>query len=367
MKLREIISCTKVQEVVGNTGSKIKSICYDSRKASKDSLFVAIRGFRLDGHDFIEDAFCRGARAFVVEKAVDFFRSFDFFKQAVWIKVPSTRKALAEISDFFYGTPSSRLKIVGVTGTKGKTTVTYFLQSIFNKAQIKTARFSTINYDLGGEIIPAPLTTPESVDLQMYLKKCVERKTPYVFMEVSSHSLVLHRVEKINFKAAVFTNLSPEHLDFHRDMEEYLRAKAILFEKMPPEGNAFFNIDDKKSEKIIKKTPCRIFTYGIENKADFRAENIRVEDGRGAFFQVKIRGKKEDFELHIPGIHNIYNALAAIGVAAREGIPVELIKKGLLEVRVIPGRMESVENKANIRIYVDYLTLPLLLKVFFKR
>ncbi|MBC7189525.1 UDP-N-acetylmuramoyl-L-alanyl-D-glutamate--2,6-diaminopimelate ligase, partial [Candidatus Aerophobetes bacterium] len=357
MKLREIISCTNVQEVVGNADIKIERICYDSRKASKNSLFVAIRGFRLDGHDFIEDAFCRGVRAFVVEKAVDFFRNFDFFEKAVWIKVPSTRKALAEISDFFYGSPSNRLKVVGVTGTKGKTTVTYFLQSIFNKRQIKTARLSTINYDVGGEIIPAPLTTPESVDLQMYLKKCVDREIPYVFMEVSSHSLVLHRVEKINFRAAVFTNLSPEHLDFHRNMEEYLRAKTILFENMPSEGNAFFNIDDKKSEKIIKKTSCRIFTYGIENKADFRAENIKVEEQR-TFFQVKIKGKKEDFELHIPGIHNIYNALAAIGVAVSEDIPVEFIKKGLSEIRVIPGRMEPVENKANIRIYVDYAHTP---------
>ncbi|MBE0478496.1 UDP-N-acetylmuramoyl-L-alanyl-D-glutamate--2,6-diaminopimelate ligase, partial [Candidatus Aerophobetes bacterium] len=279
------------------------------------------------------------------------------FARTTLIKVVSTRRALAKISNIFYDYPSQKIKIAGVTGTKGKTTITYFLQSVFRKAGVKSGRLSTINYDLGGEIIPALTTTPESVDLQKFLRKMIDNQVKYVFMEVSSHSLVLHRVEGVEFGWAIFTNLSPEHLDFHKKMEDYLRAKLVLFEMMLPQNKALINVDDDNSEKIIRKTSCQVITYGIRKQADFRASNLRMEK-RKVFFHVKINGEKEEFEIKIPGVHNVYNALAAIGVATEEGISSETIRKGLQDIEKIPGRLELIENKANLNIYVDYAHTP---------
>lgn len=351
MKLKDIVFKIKGEIFLGNPDLKVNSICYDSRKAKENSLFVAISGFNNDGHDFIHQAYSKGARAFVVEKMVS------VPDDAALIKVSSSRDALAKISSIFYGYPSSKLKVVGITGTNGKTTVTYFLQSIFEKAGIKVGRLSTINYDVGGEIYPALTTTPESLDLQRFLKEMVNRKVRYVFMEVSSHSLVLHRVDEIEFDWAIFTNLSPEHLDFHRNMENYLKAKLILFERMPSGKKALINLDDPNSEKIIEKTTCQIITYAIEKKANYRAKNLHL-NGEGSSFLVKINGKDERFRISLPGSHNVYNALAAIAVAKEEGIALGIIKEGLKELRKVPGRLEPVENKAGLSIYVDYAHTP---------
>jgi len=222
MKLREIISKIDRESIAGDTDLEIQDICCDSRKAGKNSLFVAIRGFKTDGHQFVQEAYQRGARTFVVEKMIPLPSG------AVLIKVPSSRKALAQISNIFYDFPSKKLKLIGVTGTNGKTTVTYLLQSIFKKAGLKVGRLSTIDYDVGGEIYPALTTTPESLDLQRLLREMVNREVKYVTMEVSSHSLVLHRVEEVEFNWAIFTNISPEHLDFHGTMENYLDHRKNL-------------------------------------------------------------------------------------------------------------------------------------------
>lgn len=351
MNLHKIVAKLKVESFTGNFEQEIKDVCYDSRTARENSLFVALPGFRLDGHQFISEAFSRGARAFLVEKDIPPLPG------TVVLKVSSTRKTLAEISNIFYEHPSLKLKVIGVTGTKGKTTVTYFLQSIFRQAGVKVGRLSTINYDLNGEIIPAVTTTPESLDLQKFLRKMVDSQVQYVFMEVSSHSLVLHRVEGTEFSWAIFTNLAPEHLDFHRNMEDYLKAKLVLFEAMLPQKKALVNVDDCSSRKIIERTPCSVITYGIRNEADFRASNIRAEK-RKVIFEVQVEGRRSEFIIHIPGMHNVYNALAAIAVAIREKIPLPMIKEGLASVREIPGRLEFIENRANLNIYVDYAHTP---------
>jgi len=351
MKIRDIVSKIDTEDVVGNLDLKIEGVCYDSRKASKNFLFVAIKGFKVDGHVFIPDAYRKGARAFVVE------RYLDLPADAVLIKVPSSRKALAQIGSVFYGYPSRKLKIIGVTGTNGKTTVTYLLQSIFQRAGIKVSRLSTTDYNIGGVIYPALTTTPESLDLQELFKKMVSCKTKYAVMEVSSHSLVLHRVDGINFEWAIFTNLSPDHLDFHRNMEEYLKAKLILFETMLPDKRALINLDDPYSEQIIKKSSCRVITYGMKKEAYYCASRWGM-DGEKTSFILKVGKRKEKFEISLLGIHNVYNALAAVGVALEEGIPLEIVKEGLREVKGVPGRLEIIENKANLKIYVDYAHTP---------
>jgi len=352
MRLEKIIcDLEEVEKIEGEVGVEIRGICYDSRKADKDFLFVAIKGFKEDGHKFIPDAYKKGVRAFVIEK------EGYFFPDVTWIKVSSSRKALARISNIFYGFPSRELKVVGITGTNGKTTLTYLLQSIFNRTGVKTGRLSTINYDVGGKIHPAIATTPESLDLQMFLKEMLDRGVSHVFMEVSSHSLVLHRVDGVDFRWAVFTNLSPEHLDFHRSMEDYFKAKLKLFRMMLPDRRALVNLDDSYGKRILKQVRCPVVTYGIKNNADYKVTDFNVEGSRTCF-KVKIRGKEEKFRIFLPGIHNIYNALAALALAVEEGVDIEIIKKGLENVRRVPGRLERIENKAGFNIYVDYAHTP---------
>jgi len=351
MKLRDIVSKIDTENVSGNLDREIQDICYDSRKAKKNSLFVAMPGFKVDGHYFIDKAFSKGAVAFVTEKKVN------CPSETTSIRVCSSRKALAQISNIFYDYPSKKIKLIGVTGTNGKTTVTYFLQSIFQQAKVKVGRLSTINYDLGGKIVAALTTTPESLELQKLLNEMLVKGAKYAFMEVSSHSLVLHRVEGIEFSWAVFTNLSPEHLDFHKDMEDYLKAKLILFEMMLPDKKALINIDDLRSKTVMKKASCPVITYGIDREADYRGSNLKINEKKTSF-QVKINGKKEEFEIYLSGLHNVYNALAALGIAAEEGICINIIREGLRSIRKIPGRLEFIENKANLNIYVDYAHTP---------
>lgn len=349
--LKNIVERIDTESVVGSVNLDIQDICYDSRQAGKNCLFVALPGFRVDGHQFIPQAFSKGASAFVVEKDVSPPEG------ATLIKVLSTRQALAHISNIFYDYPSRKIKLVGVTGTKGKTTVTYFLQSIFRQAGVKAGRLSTINYDVGGEVIPASITTPESLDLQRFLKRMLANQVKYAFMEVSSHSLVLHRVEGVDFDWAVFTNLSPEHLDFHENMDNYLKAKLMLFERILPGKKISINVDDESSERIMKKIPCRAVTYAVNREADFRGLNLKM-DRENINFDISINGKKERFKIYIAGIHNVYNALAAITVAVGEGICFEDIRRGLKKVKKIPGRLELIQNKANLNIYIDYAHTP---------
>jgi len=344
VKIKQLIEKIPVEKIIGNPNVNVKGITYDSRRAEKDFLFVAIHGFKVDGHNFIRQAWKKGARAFVIEKDVNFP-----LPGAALIKVSSSRSALAQISNIFYGFPSQKIKVVGITGTNGKTTTTYLIQSIFKKAGLKVGRISTIDYNVGEVSYPATVTTPESKDLQELFKKMVERGMDWVVMEVSSHSLVLHRVEEIDFDWAVFTNLSPEHLDFHHSMDKYLEAKLSFFRKMGQKKKSAINIDDPVSERILKNTNCQVVTYGMIRKADFVADVLNSSS-----FLLRAKGKKTKISSSLLGIHNVYNALAAAAVTIEEAVPLNLVKEGLEDVKRIPGRLELIHNKASLKIYVDY-------------
>ena len=344
MKIRQLIKKIPVEKITGTSNINVKGITYDSRRVEKDFLFVAIPGFKVDGHNFIREAWEKGARTFVIEKDIGFS-----LPGAVLIKVSSSRLALAQISNVFYGFPSQKIKVVGITGTNGKTTTIYLIQSIFKKAGLKAGRISTIDYNVGDNFYPATVTTPESKDLQELFKRMLENKMDWVVMEVSSHSLVLHRVEGIDFDWAVFTNLSPEHLDFHRSIDKYLEAKLSLFKKMGQEKKSAINIDDPASEKILKNTNCQIFTYGMMKKADFMADTLNRSS-----FLLRAKGKKTKINFSLLGIHNVYNALAAAAVTIEEGVSLNLVKEGLEDVKRVPGRLELIPNKASLKIYVDY-------------
>jgi len=355
MHLRELITELDVEQIRGESNLEIKGLTYDSRKVENNFLFVAISGFREDGHQFIPQAIERGARAIVIEKEISIS---SIPQKVILIKVPSSRLALAQLSNYWYGFPSREIKTIGITGTNGKTTTTYLIESILKKAGFKVGKISTIDYTLGRDFLPSSITTPESQDLQRMLKTMVDRNLDYAVMEVSSHSLVLHRVEGVEFDRAVFTNISPEHLDFHKSWQEYLEAKISLFKSLGKKARkriskkAIVNIDDPVADYIINNTSSTIITYGIKKKADVQGRILEITPSR-VFFILETE-KKKRINLSLLGAHNVYNALAAASVALGEDVPAYLIKEGLEEIKQIPGRLEPIENKNGFKIFVDY-------------
>jgi len=355
MHLKELIVGLEVERIRGEINLEVEGLAYDSRKVENNFLFVAISGFREDGHQFIPQAIEKGARAIVIEKEMSIS---SIPQKVVLIKVPSSRLALAQLSNCWYGFPSGEIKVIGITGTNGKTTTAYLVESILKKAGFKVGKISTIDYTLGKDFFPSSITTPESQDLQKMLKTMVERNLDYAVMEVSSHSLVLHRVEGIEFDRAVFTNISPEHLDFHKSWDDYLEAKVSLFKRLGKRARkriskkAIVNIDDPVADYIIDNTSSEIITYGIKKEADVRGKILEITP-RGVFFILDME-KKKRINLSLLGVHNVYNALAAASVALGEEMPTYLIKEGLEEIKRIPGRLEPIENKNGFRIFVDY-------------
>jgi len=353
VNLRELITDIDVEKIAGNPDLEIEGVTYDSRKIQPNFLFVAISGFKEDGHHFIGEAIERGAKAVIVEEEIQIP-----FPKIVSVKVPSSRLALAQVSNRFYGFPSGQIRVIGITGTNGKTTTTYLIESILKRCGFRVGKISTIDYSLGRGFSFSSITTPESEDLQRMIRVMVDDHLDYVVTEVSSHALVLHRVEGVEFDWAVFTNFSPEHLDFHKNLDEYLEAKISLFKglgkkmkKKVPKG-AVVNIDDPVANYIMAETPCRIITYGIKKEANVRGKVLEVSFN-GVHFILEAE-RIEKINLSLLGIHNVYNALAAASVGMGEEIPFALIKEGLESLRKIPGRLEPIENSQNLRVFVDY-------------
>jgi len=347
VQLNELLEVLKEKEVFGSQDVEIREIAYDSRMIKKDSLFVAIRGFRTDGHRFINEALLKGSRAVVMEKRISLGGG------VTGIRVPDTRKALALLADRFYHHPSRKIRLIGITGTNGKTTTSYLIEAILTADKRRCNLLGTIAHKIGSKTIPAQLTTPESLDLQSMLASFVEKKIKYAVIEVTSHALELSRIEGVKLSIAVFTNLSIDHLDFHETMENYLEAKTRLFTRLPTKAAAVINIDDPQSSYLKKRTLCSILTYGIEGKADIRAKGISL-GLKGSSFKVKTPEGDLDINLSLPGRHNVYNALAAIGVSLLLKIPSSAIEEGLERVKNIPGRFERIDEGQDFRVIVDY-------------
>ena len=352
MNLQELISVLDVEKVAGPLDTIVEGLTYDSRQTKRGFLFVAIPGFKEDGHRFIPEAVKKGARVVVVEKEIS-----SPHQGITFIRVRSSREGLARLSNYWYGFPSRELKLIGVTGTNGKTTTTYLMESILKKAGCKVGRISTINYDLGSGHIPSRITTPESQDLQRMLRKMVDGGVDYVAMEVSSHSLVLHRVDGVQFEFAVFTNFSTDHLDFHDSIERYLEAKISLFRDRAPRRVAV-NVDDPTSAHIVRSVSCPVISYAVEKKARVRGKILKT-GVRGSSFLAQIdKNEPLRIDLPLPGTHNVYNALAAISVASAEAVQPLIIKEGLERVERIPGRLEYIQNKRDLDVFVDYAHTP---------
>ena len=356
MNLKSILIGIEGLKAKGNLDLEISSVECDYRTVKKGSLFVAIKGYEVDGHSFITKAIEKGAVAIIFEEGAN-YKEFMTNKDITYIMAPNTRLALSLCSCNFYNNPSKKMKVIGITGTKGKTTTSFMLKKILEKQGKKVGLIGTIAIYIGDQKVKnSDRTTPESNKLQEILDKMYQLGVEVVIMEVSSQSLKLDRVAGMEFYAGIFTNLSEDHISEkeHPDMNDYFESKLKLFDMCKI---AFINTDDFHVAKVKKRmTNCEIKTYGIDNQADLLAKDITVTNS-SVDFKVKIESRNERVKTGIPGRFSVYNSLAAIAIASRFGITAEEIKEALLEVRV-PGRSELVSNKKELTIMIDYAHSP---------
>lgn len=356
MNLKKVLAGLEGIKAKGEIDREVTSIENDSRKVIEGSLFFAIKGFTTDGTQFIPNAIENGAKVILVDESAD-IKNLKLPQDVTLLVVPDARYAMAICSSNFYDHPSEKFKLIGVTGTKGKTTTTFMIKEILQKQGIKTGLIGTIAiYSGDKKIKDSDRTTPESIELQKIFKQMADDGCKVVVMEVSSQSLKLNRVAGCNFDIAVFTNFSEDHISEkeHPDMQDYFNSKLKLF-KMCKYG--FINIDDLQVCKVPKLVPeCEIKTYGIDNACNLLAKDITITNSY-VDFKVKIGDKNERIKVGIPGRFSVYNSLAAIEVATKLGCSVESIKEALLEVRV-PGRSELVNNSKDLTIMIDYAHSP---------
>ena len=356
MELKKILVGIEDLKAKGNLDLDIKGIDSNSKKIKPGYMFVAIKGFSTDGHEYINDAIESGATVIVIQEGCD-LKSIKLSTDVTIIMTKDTRKALAIFSCNFYENPSKKFKLIGVTGTKGKTTTTFMIKEILEKAGHKVGLIGTIaTYINGNMISESSRTTPESTELQKTFAQMVEAGVEYAIMEVSSQSLKLHRVDGCKFDIVVFTNFSEDHISEkeHPDMQDYFESKLKLFKMC---DNGIVNVDDIQVSKVPKMFPeSKIMTYGIDNFCEVLAKDITITNSY-VDFRVKISDRNERVKVDIPGRFSVYNALAAICVAKKLGISSDKVIEALAEIKV-PGRSEMVPNKKEIPIMIDYAHSP---------
>ncbi|HOO71782.1 MAG TPA: UDP-N-acetylmuramoyl-L-alanyl-D-glutamate--2,6-diaminopimelate ligase [Spirochaetota bacterium] len=353
--------------LVSGTGSDpVSSVEYDSRKAEAGSLFVAIKGYASDGHDYVAQAVDKGVSSVVVSRArVDEFLPLAE-KGVCLMAAEDTRAALAYLSAGFYGFPSKDLVVVGITGTNGKTSITYMLENIFDTAGIDTGVIGTINYRWKGKVFDAPNTTPESRDLQQILSRMRDDGVRAVVMEVSSHALDLGRAEAIDFDAVVFTNLTGDHLDFHGDMESYFKAKKKIFPLLQKSCKtwkfALVNTDDEYGALIAEEKssfPFPLYGYGLNPDADFRPAPDSIQSRiTGISYMLEEPLSGYEIRMVLAGRFHVYNSLAAFAVARNLGLAYNVISRGLAELYAVPGRFDVISSKKGFTVIVDYAHTP---------
>jgi UDP-N-acetylmuramoyl-L-alanyl-D-glutamate--2,6-diaminopimelate ligase len=336
---------------------QVKGIQYDSRKVEKDYLFIAIRGTARDGHKYIGNAVSRGASVVVVEDDKALPDSFFMHAGVVKVVVPDSRRALAVIASNFYHHPSKKLRLVGVTGTNGKTTTTHLVASILESAGEQVGLIGTINYRVGDTTYPATHTTPESLELNHLLVEMNRKGCSSVVMEVSSHSLALQRVFGLDFKVGAFTNLTQDHLDFHGSMEEYFKAKKLLFDGLPSTSCAVINADDPYGARIAGDTKAVTWTYGTTPGVTFHATDLEL-DVRGTKFTVVHGDTRHHVASSLIGRFNVTNILAAFATCSSLNVSAETILKGISQLKSVRGRFEQIASPEGWTAVVDYAHTP---------
>ena len=356
--LSQLLASIDTEAVIGRTDIEIQDVSYDSRTVTAGTLFICLDGARVDGHAYAQKAAEAGAVAIVAQKDIEVAEGITV------IRVTDTRAAMQAIVPSFFDYPSRKLRMIGVTGTNGKTTSTYVLRSILQKAGYRVGVIGTIQIMIEDEIIPINNTTPDVIDLQKILVRMVEANIDYVIMEVSSHALVLNRVAGCDFNVAMFTNLTQDHLDFHKTLEQYALAKADLFARVAspmnckPNRAAVVNLDDEASKTMLAAAKgVKTITYGINSDADVRATDITVT-GTGTSFKVTGAYGEHDLKLRITGIFNVYNVLGTICAALSENIEWNTIIASLESFTSVAGRFELIDGGQSFPIIVDYAHTP---------
>jgi UDP-N-acetylmuramoyl-L-alanyl-D-glutamate--2,6-diaminopimelate ligase len=355
MRLQELLKHLHPLCPLIEANPEIISIENDNRKVQQGSLFICIKGYTVDGHDFAQSAVENGAAAILAERPLKL--------DVPVLVVNDTNRAMAVLADAFYEHPTKQLHLIGITGTNGKTTTSHLIEKILADADKKTGLIGTMYTKIGDEVLETKNTTPESLTLQKTFKRMVDEKVEAVVMEVSSHALDMGRVHGCDYNVAVFTNLTQDHLDYHHTMEEYKRAKSLLFSQL---GNTFnvdhpkyavLNTDDPASETYKKSTAAHVVTYGIDQEADIKAKDIEMTSS-GTKFLLQALGKEFPMKIQLIGKFSIYNVLASVAAALVSGVSIEQIIHSIENVKGVAGRVELVNAGQNFTVIVDYAHTP---------
>src|SRR5438105_2128319 len=357
MQLKILAAAISPREIIGPLDRVVEGIAYDSRRVQKNFLFVALRGEKTDGHQFIDQAVEKGASVIVTEREEKQAR-------ATCLVVENTRPALADLAATFYERPARRLKLAAVTGTNGKTTTTFLIKHICERAGVRCGLLGTVRYEIADRVLPAVRTTPEALEVQELLAQMVNAGCKAAAMEVTSHALAQERTRGLEWNVAVFTNLTQDHLDFHGTMENYFKAKAGLFtglagQKQKTKPIAIVNIDDRCGQQVLDRIDksVSVVTYGMGSRADFRASNYRAEF-TGTSYQLDAHGKSYLVRLPLIGRFNVTNSIAALAAADALGINLRTAVLGLAKAPQVPGRLELVPAKRQFQVFVDYAHTP---------
>src|SRR5438067_10648580 len=357
MQLKTLLSATAVRQIIGTLDRTVENIAYDSRRVQRNGMFVALRGEKSDGHQFIGHAIEKGASVIVAERE-------EQNPLATCLVVENTRTALADFAATFYGHPERKLKLAAATGTNGKTTTTFLIKHICENAGLRCGLIGTVRYEIGERVLPAIRTTPESLDLQELLAQIVNAGCKAAAMEVSSHALAQDRPRGLEWNVAVFTNLTQDHLDFHGTMKNYFESKAKLFTGLGSQQKkkkpvAVINIDDRYGRQLLAKIHKKVsvVTFGMGASADFRASNYRMEFA-GTSYQLDARGKSYLVRVPLIGRFNVANSLAALAAATALGVGLREAVLSLAKSPQVPGRLEIVPAKRQFQVFVDYAHTP---------
>lgn len=348
MKLQDLLKNVDVLEIKGDSDIEVSDIQTDSRKSKENSLFIAIKGVQVDGHQYIDSAIKLGATVIIYEETISSFK-----KGITYVKVPHSAEAAGIIATTWFGNPTAKLKLVGVTGTNGKTTTATLMYDVFRKLGYKAGLLSTVANYIDGEMLPATHTTPDPLTLNKLLADMVSVGCQYAFMEVSSHAIHQRRISGLTFAGGIFTNLTQDHLDYHGTMEEYLKAKKKFFDDLPSTAFALTNADDKNGMVMLQNTKARKQTYSVKGLADFKARIIEKHfDGTA----VEINGK--EVQLQFVGVFNVYNLLAVYAGCVLLGQKPEEILLVLSTLKPVAGRFETIRSPQGFTAIVDYAHTP---------
>ncbi|AZA61911.1 UDP-N-acetylmuramoyl-L-alanyl-D-glutamate--2,6-diaminopimelate ligase [Chryseobacterium indoltheticum] len=348
MQLIELLNRIPVLEIHGKNDREVSALVFDSRKVTEDSLYVAVKGTVADGHSFIASSIEKGAKTVVCEELPE-----NLDQNITYIKVKDSSKTLGQLASNFYGNPSEKLKLIGVTGTNGKTSVSTLLFDVFKNLGYNSALLSTVEIRVGDEIIPATHTTPDVITINQILAKAVELGCEFAFMEVSSHGISQNRTEGLHFKIAGFTNLTHDHLDYHKTFDEYLKTKKRFFDELNDDAIAITNVDDKNGNVMLQNTKAKKKSYALKTMADYHGRTLEVD-----FNGMLLNFNGKEFWTTLTGKFNVYNLLLVFGIASELGFQQEEILQAISILKRVSGRFETFKSDGGIFFIVDYAHTP---------